>query len=180
MNSLSKIWITLLLLCSPTAFADTLSTSIGRLVVPDGLQIVASDESPDPVSGKPGGLIVFTEATKLPRAEFVFTWDYIEPDTKPFDARSAAVKIGNPDNPALAAQDATSVKVGGIEGGRYAGILPNGLSVVSYVTVNGPYRLVVLLKGPAAEPYKALTKAFSRAVEAFVWKLPAATASVSP
>ena len=85
-----------------------------------------------------------------------------------------AVKIGNPFDKSLTRDAAKPALVGGVEGGRYEGKLPNGQRAVSYVVVKDGHRLVVLLKGPPGSPYKELTDAFAKSVEGFVWQAPAA------
>lgn len=163
-----------------SASAEIIKTSIGDLDIPEGLQILDRDEKIDPVTGKAGGIIVFTKANDMPRAIFIFTYVYAESSKEPFDALDAAVKIGNPFDTSLTSKDAKSVKVGGIDGGRYEGTLPNGLRAVGYAVENNSYRVVVLLKGPAGNPYKTLTNGFAQAVEKFVWKMPEAQAVVAP
>ncbi|MFL6658523.1 MAG: hypothetical protein ACJ8GW_10655 [Massilia sp.] len=176
MNMLRKLLMTLFLLIPAIGFAETVTTTIGTLLVPDGLAVLDRDEKPDK-AGKPGGLIVFSKANDLPRAVYIVTWNYAEPDGKPFDAMDAVVKLGNPYDKTLGAKDAKAVKVGGVDGARYEGILPTGMRAISYVAANGPYRFIVLLKGPKQSPYKELTDEFDRAIEKFVWKLPEAVAN---
>lgn len=173
MKSLITATLCALLGLAPAAIrAETITTPIGSLVVPEGLQILERDEKPDPKTGKPGGLIVFSKAKDLPRAVFIVSWSYVEPSDKPFDALEATVKIGNPFNKSLTRQNATVAKLGSVEGGRYEGLLPNGLRAISYMAANGPLRLLVLLKGPATSPYKELANDFARGVEAFEWNMP--------
>lgn len=62
---------------------------------------------------------------------------------------------------------------------RFDGRLPNGLRALSYAADRGGYRLIVLLKGPAAIPYQELTDAFAKGIEAFTWALPAEAAAAS-
>lgn len=172
MNFFKKLLIVLLTSFPMLGYADTITTKIGTVNVPDGLQILDRDEKPDSKTGKPSGLIVFSKANDVPRAVFIITWSYVEPDGKAYDPLDVAVKIGNPFDKKLTSQDARSVKVGGVDGGRYEGILPNGLKAISYVVANGPYRFIVLLKAPATSPYKELTNDFAKAIEQFAWALP--------
>ena len=172
MNFIKKILFVLLTFLPIMSYADTITTKIGTVNVPDGLQILDRDEKPDSKTGKPSGLIVFSRANDVPRAVYIITWSYVEPDGKAYDPLDAAVKIGNPFDKKLTSQDASNVKVGGVDGGRYEGTLPNGLKAISYVVANGPYRFIVLLKAPATSPYKELTNDFAKAIEQFVWALP--------
>ncbi len=162
------------------ALAETVKTGIGDLTIPDGLAILSQDQKLDPATEEPSGIIVFGKAGDLPRAVFIITYVHAAPGGEPFDALDTAVKIGNPFDPSLTAKDAKPVKVGGISGGRFDGQLPNGLRAVSYAVDNNSYRLIVLLKGPAQNPYKRLTDDFAKAVEGFVWQLPTTTAPASP
>jgi hypothetical protein len=182
MNIISKFLFVLISLFPVTLYAETVTTTIGTFVAPDGLKILDRDEKPDSKTGKPSGLIVFSKANDAPRAIFILSWSYIAPDNKPFDALDSAVKVGNPFDKTLTSQNATEVKVGGVSGGRYEGILPNGQRAISYVVANGPYRMVVLLKGPVGSPYKELSNEFASAIEKFVWVLPeaASTADSKP
>ena len=166
-------WVVAALCLFPVfAFAESVTTTIGTFMAPDGVAVLDRDEKPDPKTGKPVGLIVFSKANDSPRAVFIVTWTYVESSDRPFDALDSAVKIGNPFDRSLTRDSAKAVAVGGIEGGRYEGILPNGLRAISYVAANGPYRLIILLKGPASSPYKQLADDFARGLEGFVWKLP--------
>lgn len=171
-----KLLFALISLFPLMSLAETITTKIGTVNVPNGLQILDRNENIDDKTGKPAGLIVFSRANDVPRAVFIITWAYSEPDAKadgkPFDPLDAAVKLGNPFDKSLTSKNAISVKVGGVDAGRYEGTLPNGLKAISYVAANGPYRLIVLLKGPATSPYKELTNDFAKAVEQFVWTVP--------
>ncbi|WMW79617.1 hypothetical protein RF679_13275 [Undibacterium cyanobacteriorum] len=152
--------------------AETIKTAIGTFEVPDGLKILERDEKPDKVTGKPSGIIVFTKANDMPRAVFILSWTAVEVSDKPFDALDSAVKIGNPFNKDLTRKDATQTSIGGVAGGRFEGILPNGLRAVSYSVENSGYRLIVLLKGPNKTPYSELTDSFAKSVENLTWATP--------
>lgn len=166
------LWICGLVLVSASASAETIKTAMGVFEVPDGLKILERDERPDKATGKPAGLIVFTRANDYPRAVFILTWTSVEPSDKNFDALDSAVKIGNPFNKNLTRNDATEVSIGGVVGGRFEGILPNGLRAVSYSVEHAGFRLIALLKGPTASPYRELTDSFAKSVEGLVWGLP--------
>ena len=162
------------------ALAETVKTGVGDLAIPDGLAILSQDEKIDPSTGEPSGIIVFSKAGDLPRAVFIITYVHAASGGEPFDALDTAVKIGNPFDPSLSAKDAKPVKVGGVDGGRFEGRLANGLRAVSYAVENNSYRLIVLLKGPAQNPYKRLTDDFAKAVEGFVWNLPTIAPAAAP
>jgi len=133
---------------------------------------VNREEKPDK-AGKPAGMAVYSR-TDDPRAVFIVVWNYAEPDAaRPYDPLDGAVKIGNPFDKSLSRDAARPVLVGGVEGARYEGKLPNGLRAVSYVAVKDGYRLVVLLKGPPTSPYKELTDQFAKGIEGFAWSAPA-------
>jgi hypothetical protein len=167
------------LLGAPAAHAAEVKIAFGSFNTPEGVSVVNREEKPDK-AGKPAGLAVFSR-TDDPKAVFVVVWNYAEPDpAKPYDPLDGAVKIGNPFDKSLTRDAAKPALVGGVEGGRYEGKLPNGLRAVSYVAVKSGYRLVVLLKGPPGSPYKELTDAFARSVEGFAWQLPPEAAASAP
>lgn len=155
-------------------------TAFGSFNAPDGISVVNREEKPDK-AGNPTGMAVYSR-TDDPKAVFIVVWSFAPPDpVKPYDALDGAVKFGNPFDKKLTRDAARPARVGGVEGGRYEGRLPNGLRSISYVAVNGGYRLIVLLKGPDDSPYKELSEAFAKAVEGFAWALPApAAASAAP
>lgn len=164
-----------LLACLLPAHAADVKTAFGSFVAPEGLQQLDRDDKPDAKTGKPGGMVVFSRANDLPRAVFIVTWMQLELDpAKPFDAQDAAVKIGNPFDRALTRDAAKPMLIGGVQGARYEGRLPNGLRAVSYAADQGGRRLIVLLKGPAASPYQELADAFAKGIEGFAWDVPAA------
>jgi hypothetical protein len=159
-------------LLAATAQAAEVKTAFGSLNAPDGVTVVNREEKPDK-AGKPAGMAVYSR-TKDPKAVFILVWSYAEPDpAKPYDALDGAVKFGNPADKSLTRDAAKPVLVGGVEGGRYEGMLPNGQRSVSYVAVNNGHRLIALLKAPPDSPYKELTDAFAKSVEGFAWALPA-------
>lgn len=161
-----------LLCASATARALEVKTFFGSFNAPEGVAMVSRDEKVDPKTGKPFVLTVFSRA-KDPKAVFVVVANYAAPDpAKPYDPLDGAVKIGNPFDKKLTRDAATPVLVGGVEGGRYEGQLPDGVRAVSYVAVKDGYRIVVLLKSPPESPYKELTDAFAKSVEGFSWALP--------
>ncbi|MGM9483460.1 hypothetical protein ACS5PN_19840 [Roseateles sp. NT4] len=174
---ISALSLTLGLLCATaTAHALEVKTSFGSFKAPDGVGEVNREEKPDK-AGKPTGMAVYSR-TDDPKAVFIVVWSYAEPDpAKPYDALDGAVKFGNPFDKKLTRDAAKPVPLGGVEGARYEGKLPNGLRSISYVAVNGGYRLIVLLKGPNDSPYKETMDAFSKGVEGFAWTLPAAPAA---
>ena len=157
------------LLASTYSQAETLTTKIGTLELPDGLVSLDRKEDVDASTGKPSGIFVYTKANDAPRAIFIVTYTFAKPDDKPFDARDAAVKIGNPFDTSLTAKDATNSAVGGVAAGRYEGTLPNGLRAISYAVENKGYRVVVLIKGPPKSPYEKLMKEFASAIEKMQW-----------
>lgn len=161
------------LLGTPAAHALDVKLPFGRLVAPDGVTVLNREEKPDK-AGNPAGMAVLSR-TNDPKALFILVWNHAQPDpANPYDPLDGAVKIGNPFDKSLTRDAATPVRVGGVEGGRYEGKLPNGQRAISYVAVKDGNRLVVLLKGPPDGAYKELTDAFAKAVEAFVWEAPAA------
>lgn len=161
------------LLSAPAAFAVEVKLPFGHLVTPDGVTLLNREEKPDK-AGNPAGMAVLSR-TDDPKAIFILVWNYAEPDpAKPYDPLDGAVKIGNPFDKSLTRDAAKPALVGGVEGGRYEGKLPNGQRAISYVVVKDGNRLVVLLKGPPGSPYKELTDAFAKSVEGFVWQVPAA------
>lgn len=160
------------------ALAAEVKTSFGSFNAPDGVALVNREEKPDK-AGKPTGMAVYSR-TDDPKAIFIVVWSYAEPDPgRPYDALDGAVKFGNPFDKKLTRDAAKPVLVGGVEGGRYEGRLPNGQRSVSYTAVNNGHRLIVLLKGPADSPYKELTDAFAKSIESFAWALPAPAASAA-
>jgi hypothetical protein len=164
------------LLCTAAAHAVEVKTSFGSFNAPEGVSVVNREEKPDK-AGKPAGMAVYSR-TDDPKAVFIVVWSHAEPDpAKPYDVLDGAVKFGNPFDKKLTRDAAKPALVGGVEGGRYEGKLPNGLRSISYVAVNGGYRLIVLLKGPNDSPYKETMDAFAKGVEGFTWALPAQAAS---
>lgn len=151
------------------ASAETIAIPPGSFEAPAGLETLDRTEEVDPVTGKPNGILVFTKAGDLPRAIFIVTYT-VAADAPAFDARDAAVKIGNPFDPALTAKDAEPVAIGGASGATYRGTLANGLVVKSYAVEKNGYRIVVLLKAPPKNQYETLMDAFSKSFEAFSWK----------
>ncbi|MBI3347163.1 MAG: hypothetical protein HY020_08125 [Burkholderiales bacterium] len=167
------------LLCAPVGHAAEVKTAFGSFNAPDGVTAVNREEKPDK-TGRPTGMAVYSR-TDDPKGVFIIVWSYAEPDpAKPYDPLDGAVKIGNPFDKSLTRDAAKPALVGGVEGGRYEGKLPNGLRAVSYVAVKDGYRLIVLLKGPATSPYKELTDAFAKGVEGFSWALPAPAPAPAP
>lgn len=164
-----------LLIASPARAAEV-KTAFGSFNAPDGVAVVNREEKPDK-AGKLTGMAVYSR-TDDPKAVFIVVWSYAEPDpAKPYDALDGAVKFGNPFDKTLTRDAAKPVVVGGVEGARYEGKLPNGLRSVSYVAVNNGYRLIVLLKGPNDSPYKETMDAFAKSIEGFAWALPATGAA---
>lgn len=162
------------------AHAEGVKTPCGSFIAPDGLQVLDRDDKPDAKTGKPSGMVVFSRANDLPRAVFIVVCSYVEPDAaKPFDAQDAAVRMGNPFDRKLTRDAAKPQVVGGVDGARFEGTLPNGLRAISYTADRGGYRLVVLLKGPANSPYKELADQFAKGIEGFAWALPAADGAAS-
>lgn len=160
------------LLGAPLAHALDVKLPFGTLSAPDEVTAVNREEKTDK-AGKPTGMAVFSRA-KDPKAVFILVWNYAEPDpARPYDPLDGAVKIGNPFDKALTRDAARPAQVGGVDGGRYDGLLPNGQRAVSYVAVKDGYRLVVLMKSPPDGPYPALAEQFSKSVEAFSWSTPA-------
>ncbi|MFG6430626.1 hypothetical protein [Roseateles sp. LYH14W] len=158
------------------AHAAEVKLPFGSFVAPDGVTVVNREERPDK-AGKPAGMAVYSR-TDDPKAVFILVWSHAEPDpAKPYDALDGAVKFGNPFDKSLTRDAAKPVLVGGVDGARYEGALPNGLRSISYVVVNGGHRLIVLLKAPPGNPYKALTDQFAKSVEGFAWALPAQAAA---
>ena len=167
------------LFCAAATQASEVKTPFGSFIAPDGLAEVNRDEKTDPRSGKPAGMVVLTRSND-PKAVFIVVWSYAQPDpAKPYDALDGAVKIGNPFDKSLTRDAAQPVQVGGVEGGRYEGKLPNGQRAVSYVAANRGHRLVVLLKGPAVSPYKETADEIAKGLERFSWALPAEAAAAS-
>lgn len=167
------------LLGTPAAHAAEVKLPFGSFVAPDGVTVVNREEKPDK-AGKPAGMAVYSR-TDDPKAIFIVVWNYAEPDpAKPYDPLDGAVKIGNPFDKSLTRDAARPARVGGVEGGRYEGMLPNGQRSISYVVVNGGHRLVVLLKAPPNSPYKELTDRFVEGVEGFAWALPAQATASAP
>lgn len=167
------------LLGAPLAHATEVKTAFGSFVVPEGVSEVNREEKPDK-AGKPAGMAVLSR-TDDPKAVFIVVWSYAEPDpAKPYDPLDGAVKFGNPFDKSLTRDAARPALVGGVDGGRYEGKLPNGLRAVSYVAVKSGYRLIVLLKGPASSPYKELTDQFAKGIEGFAWALPAQASASAP
>lgn len=167
------------LLCGPAAQAAEVKTAFGSFNAPDGVTVVNREEKPDK-AGRPTGMAVFSR-TDDPKAVFIVVWSYAEPDpAKPYDPLDGAVKFGNPFDKKLTRDAARPVLLGGVEGGRYEGKLPNGLRSVSYVATHKGYRVIVLLKAPPDSPYKELTDAFVKGVEGFAWALPAETPASAP
>ena len=169
---ISALSLTFGLLCAASpAHAAEVKTSYGSFKVPDGVSEVNREEKPDK-TGRPAGMAVYSR-TDDPKAVFIVVWSFAEPDpARPYDALDGAVKFGNPFDKKLTRDAAKPVTLGGVEGGRYEGRLPNGLRAVSYVAVNSGYRLIVLLKGPNDSPYKETMDAFAKGVEGFAWALP--------
>lgn len=176
---LSALTLTAGLLGATVAQAAEVKTAFGSFVAPDGVTVVNREEKPDK-AGKPAGMAVYSR-TDDPKAVFIVVWNYAEPDpAKPYDPLDGAVKIGNPFDKSLTRDAAKPVLVGGVDGGRYEGKLPNGLRAVSYVAVRNGYRVVVLLKGPPNSPYKELTDQFAKGIEGFAWALPAEAPASAP
>lgn len=167
------------LFCAVAAQAAEVKTSFGSFNAPDGVSVVNREEKPDK-AGRPAGMAVYSR-TDDPKAVFIVVWSYAEPDpARPYDPLDGAVKFGNPFDKKLTRDAARPAAVGGVEGGRYEGQLPNGLRSISYVAVKGGYRLIVLLKAPPDSPYKELMDAFAKGVEGFAWAVPAAAAASAP
>lgn len=168
------------LLCATAgAHALEVKTFFGSFNAPDGVSVVNREEKVDPKTGKPFVIAVYSR-TDDPKAIFVVVSNYAEPDpARPYDPLDGAVKIGNPADKKLTRDAARPARVGGVEGGRYEGRLPNGQRAISYVAVKDGYRLVVLLKGPNDSPYKETMEAFAQGVEGFSWALPAPAAAAS-
>lgn len=167
------------LLSAPVAVAAEVKLAFGSFVAPEGVTVVNREEKPDK-AGKPAGMAVYSR-TDDPKAIFIVVWNFAEPDpARPYDPLDGAVKIGNPFDKTLTRDAAKPVMVGGVEGGRYEGRLPNGLRAVSYVAVKGGHRLVVLLKAPPGSPYKELTDQFAKGVEGFAWAVPQEAAASAP
>ena len=163
--------LTVGLACAAAAQAAEVKTAFGSFNAPDGVTVVNREEKPDK-TGKPAGMAVYSR-TDDPKAVFIVVWSHAEPDpAKPYDPLDGAVKIGNPFDKKLTRDAARPVLVGGVEGGRYEGKLPNGLRAISYVAVKEGYRLIVLLKAPPDGPYRELSDAFARGVEEFAWAVP--------
>lgn len=172
----SALTLAFSLLGAVAAQAAEVKTAFGSFNAPDGVSVVNREEKPDK-AGKPTGMAVYSR-TDDPKAVFIVVWSYAEPDpAKPYDALDGAVRFGNPFDKKLTRDAARPVTVGGVDGARYEGKLPNGLRAVSYVAVNNGYRLIVLLKAPPDSPYKELTDAFAKSLEGFAWALPAAGAA---
>ena len=169
-----------LLLLPALASAETLSLPPADIALPDGLQNLDRNESPDEATGKPAGIAVYTKQGDLPRSIFIFTYTPTTANGDRFDARDAAVKIGNPFDTSLKPDAAKPIEIDGATGARYSGTLPNGLKVTSYAIEHNGYRLIVLLKGPPQQPYKALMDAVAKAIERLHWKAPAAEAPTAP
>ncbi len=166
--------------CLLPAQAESVKTPCGSFAAPDGLQVLDRDDKPDAKTGKPSGMVVFSRANDLPRAVFIVVCSYTEPDAaKPFDAQEAAVRMGNPFDRKLTRDAAKPQAVGGVDGARFEGTLPNGVRAISYTADRGGYRLVVLLKGPASSPYKELMNQFAQGIEGFSWMLPAAAGAAA-
>jgi hypothetical protein len=167
------------LLVAPPASAAEVKTAFGSFTAPDGLAEVNREEKTDPKTGKPAGMVVLTRADD-PKAVFIILCTYAEPDpARPYDPLDGAVKIGNPFDKSLTRDAAKPVQVGGAEGGRYEGKLPNGLRAVSYVAMKDGYRIVVLLKGPPSSPYQETMQQIGKGIERFAWALPAPAAQAA-
>jgi hypothetical protein len=176
---LSTLALLVGLLCAPAAHAAEVKLPFGSFVAPDGVTVVNREEKPDK-AGKPAGMAVYSRNDD-PKAIFIVVWNYAEPDpAKPYDPLDGAVKIGNPFDKSLTRDAARPALVGGVEGGRYEGMLPNGQRSISYVVVNGGHRLIVLLKAPPGSPYKGLTDQFAGSVEGFAWAMPAQATASAP
>lgn len=173
---LPALTLSAVLLCAAAAQAGEVKTAFGSFIAPEGVSEVNREEKPDK-AGNPMGLAVYSR-TDDPKAIFIVVWNFAEPDpAKPYDALDGAVKIGNPFDKKLTRDAAKPASIGGVEGGRYEGKLPNGLRAVSYVAVKGGNRLIVLLKGPNDSPYKETMDAFAKGIEGFTWAQPAPAAS---
>ncbi|KQV47376.1 hypothetical protein ASC95_24735 [Pelomonas sp. Root1217] len=168
---LSALSLTASLASAAAAQAAEVKTAFGSFNAPDGVTVVNREEKPDK-AGKPTGMAVYSRADD-PKAVFIVVWSHAAPDpARPYDPLDGAVKIGNPFDKKLTRDAARPVLVGGVEGGRYEGKLPNGLRAVSYVAVKDGYRLIALLKAPPDSPYSELSDAFARGVEGFAWAVP--------
>ncbi len=168
------------LLGAPLTHATDVKTAFGSFAAPEGLAEVNREEKPDARTGKPVGMAVLMRKDD-PKAVFIVVWSYAEPDpAKPYDVLDGAVKIGNPFDKGLTRDAAKPVLVGGVEGGRFEGKLPNGQRAVSYVAVKSGYRIVVLLKGPPGSPYKETVDEIAKGVEGFAWALPMQAAASAP
>lgn len=177
---LSGLVLAVCLLGAAASQAADVKTPFGSFVVPDGLTEVNREEKADPRTGKPAGMAVLARSNDA-KAVFIVVWSYAEPDpAKPYDALEGAVRIGNPFDKSLTRDAAQAVQVGGVDGGRYEGKLPNGQRAVSYVAAHRGYRLVVLLKGPAGSPYKETVDLFGKGVEGFAWALPEPATATAP
>jgi len=161
------------LLAALAAPAAEVKTSFGSFNAPDGVKVVKREEKPDK-----SGVAVYSRADD-PKAVFIVVWNAIDP-AKPYDVLDGAVKFGNPFDRKLTRDAARPAAVGGVEGGRYEGKLPDGQRSVSYVAVKDGYRLVVWLRGPDDSPYRELTDAFAKGVEGFAWQLPAQAEASAP
>lgn len=167
------------LLCLPAARAADVKIAFGSFVTPDGVSVVNREEKQDK-AGKPTGMAVFSP-TDDPKAIFIVVWSFAEPDpAKPYDPLDGAVKIGNPFDKSLTRDAARPALVGGVEGGRYEGKLPNGMRAVSYVAVRSGYRVIALLKNPPSKAYQELADQFAKGIERFAWAVPAEAAASVP
>ena len=150
-----------------TAAAPALEvqTSFGSFNAPDGVKVLKREEKPDR-----SGVAVYSRPDD-PKAVFIVVWNPVDP-AKPYDVLDGAVKFGNPFDKKLTRDAAKPALVGGVQGGRYEGKLPDGLRSVSYVAVHGGFRIVAWLRAPEDGPSKELMDAFARSVEGFAWALP--------
>lgn len=160
---------------STSLLSQTVSIPPGVFEISDNLKVLDRSEEINPSTGMAAGMIVFGPKGDLPRAVFIITYTPEKGTTPPGEALDAAVKIGNPFNPALTAKDAHLVFLGGAQAGSYSGILPNGLIARSFVVSNNGYRLTVLLKGPNQPAYKNLMDSFAAGLEHFRWAAPSSS-----
>lgn len=170
MRLFHSLLLALVIAMPALASAETIAIPPGSFEAPAGLETLDRTEEVDPVTGKPNGILVFTKAGDLPRAIFIVSYTVAAADAPAFDARDAAVKIGNPFDPALTAKEAEPVAIGGVAGATYRGTLANGLVVKSYAVEKNGYRIVVLLKAPPKKQYETLMDAFAKSFQAFSWK----------
>lgn len=175
MTRLARVLLALsLAVVATTASAATYVTVGGQFELPEGFRQL--DRKDDANSG----LYVFGRtADAQPRAVYIVTIVRVaNPDaaSKPSDVRETAVRMANPIDPALTADAAEAVAVGGEPGARYATTLPNGLLSTGYAADHGDLRLVALLKSPSGRAYRKDNARFAAALEAFVWAPAAARA----